>query len=74
MLQCQISTCFRTLAAVVRLSTGDPLSTLKPPVVRVRQHHLHKHVVVRCQTETSYVKTKKWEHPSANTEQNKFKT
>ncbi len=56
-----------TLAAVVRLPTGDPLATLKPPVVWIRQHHLHKHVVVRRQGETSYVKTEKGEHPSAKT-------
>lgn len=72
MLKCQISTCFSpTLATIVCLPTGDPLATLKSPVVWIRQHHLHKHVVVGCQVETSYVKTEEREHPSANTQNHK---
>ena len=58
---------FSTLAAVVRLPTGDPLASLKSPVVWIRQHHLHKHVVVRRQVETSDVKAEEGEHPPAAT-------
>lgn len=58
---------FSTLAAVVRLPTGDPLASLKSPVVWIRQHHLHKHVVVRRQVETSDVKAEEGEHPPAGT-------
>lgn len=57
------------MAAAVRLPTGDPLATLKSPVVWIRQYHLHKHVVVRCQTETSYIKTEEREHPPVNTKE-----
>lgn len=54
---------FFTLAAVVRFPTCDPLSTLESPVVRIRQNHLHEHVVVGSQTQTSDVKAQKWKHP-----------
>lgn len=63
-----------TLAAVVCLPTGDPLATLKSPVVWICQNYFHKHVVVSCQIETSYVKTEKREHPSANTKQTHTQT
>lgn len=62
----------RTLAAAVRLPTGDPLATLKSPVVWIRQYHLHKHVVVRCQAETCYIKTEEREHPPTNTKEIKM--
>ena len=58
---------FSTLAAVVRLPAGDPLASLKSPVVWIGQHHLHKHVVVRRQVETGDVKAEEGEHPSAGT-------
>lgn len=59
-----------TLAAVVRLPTGDPFAPLEPPVVRVGQHHLHEHVVVRRQVETGHVEAEEREHPSGNSKAN----
>lgn len=61
-----MSTCFHTLAVVIRLPTGDPLASLKSPVIRIGQNHLHKHVVVCRQVETCYVETEEGEHPSVN--------
>lgn len=60
------SACFCTLAAAVRLPTRDPFATLEPPVVRIRQNHLHEHVVVRRQVESSDVKAEEGEHPPAS--------
>lgn len=54
------------MTAVIRLPTGDPFATLEPPVVRVGQHHLHEHVVMRRQAETCNVKAEKGEHSPAN--------
>ena len=59
-----------TLHVVVRLPAGDPLATLKPPVVWIRQHHFHKHVVMRRHTETNHVKAEEREHPPAHTNTN----
>lgn len=55
-----------TLAAVVRLPTGDPFASLEPPVVRVGQHHLHEHVIVPSQVEAGDVEAEEREHASGN--------
>lgn len=59
-----------TLAAVVRLPTGDPFASLEPPVVRVGQHHLHENIIVRGQAEAGYVEAKEREHASGNLKTN----
>lgn len=59
-----------TLAAVVRLPTGDPFASLEPPVVRVGQHHLHEHIIVRSQIEAGYVEAEEREHASGNVKTN----
>ena len=55
----------------VRLPAGDPLPALEAPVVGVRQHDLHEHVVVPCQVQTRHVEAQEREHPSAETRRNK---
>lgn len=62
-----------TLAAVVRLSTGDPFASLEPPVVRVGQHHLHEHVIVPSQVEAGDVEAEEREHASGNVKNKKQK-
>lgn len=63
-----------TLAAVVRLPAGDPFATLEPPVVRVGQHHLYEHVVMRRQAETCDVKAEEGEHSPAKRNIGKINT
>lgn len=55
-----------TLAAIVRLPTGDPFASLEPPVVRVGQHHLNEHIILRGQVEAGYVEAEEREHASGN--------
>lgn len=62
----EVLTFLPTLAAVVRLPTGDPFASLEPPVVRVGQHHLHEHIIVRSQAEAGYVEAEEREHASGN--------
>lgn len=52
-----------TLHIIVCFSTGDPLSSLKAPVVRVSQNNFHKDVVMSREVKSSDIKTEEWEHP-----------
>lgn len=54
-----------TLHIIICFPTGDPLSSLKAPVVRIRQNNFHKDVVMSREVETGDVETEEWEHASA---------
>lgn len=69
----EVLTFLPTLAAIVRLPTGDPFASLEPPVVRVGQHHLHEHIIVRSQVEAGYVEAEEREHASGNLKTNEKK-
>jgi hypothetical protein len=58
-----------TLHVVVCFPTSNPLSSLKSPVIWIRQHNLNKHVVMRRQVQSSDVETEKWKHPPERKEQ-----
>lgn len=60
-----------TLHVIIRLPTGDPLSSLKAPVVRIRQDNFHKDVVMSREVETRDVETEEWKHASAEVKRNK---
>lgn len=55
--------CGLTLHIIVCLPAGDPLSSLKAPVIRVGQHNFHKDVVMGREVKSSDVETEEWKHP-----------
>lgn len=54
-----------TLHVVVRLAARDPFPALEAPVVRVREHDLHEHVVVRAHVQSRDVEAQEREHAPA---------
>lgn len=63
-----------TLHIIICFPTGDPLSSLKAPVVRIRQHNFHKDVVMSREVETCDVKTEEWKHASAKVKEKRGKS
>lgn len=54
-----------TLYVVVRFAARDPFPALEAPVVRVREHDLHEHVVVRAHVQPRDVEAQEREHAPA---------
>lgn len=59
-----------TLHVVVGFAARNPLAPLETPVVGVRQHHLHKDVVVGRGVEAGDVKTQERKHPPGEERKN----
>lgn len=62
-----------TLNVVVSFPARHPLSSLKSPVIRVRQHNLHKHIVVGRRVQGRDIETQEGKHAPAKIESNKNK-
>lgn len=54
----------------VRFATGNPFSALEPPVVWIRQNHIHNNIIVTRRVETRKTETKKRKHPAAGKNRN----
>lgn len=57
---------------VVRFAARDPFPALEAPVVRVREHDLHEHVVVRAHVQPRDVEAQEREHAPARDTTSEF--